>query len=92
MVGKVDYDETRWDTSPRGSRADWIDCTWITRASKSSKGDHMVYIYSEELYSAQEELIQALKFQRESTAARLDWASRHQSRWNRLARNCGCWA
>lgn len=65
MVGKVDYDETKlgYITAWVPGRLDrlYVDYTGV----EVKKGDHMVYIYSEELYSAQEELIQALKYRRE---------------------------
>lgn len=64
MVGKVEYDETKLAhiTAWVSGRLDrlYVDYTGI----EVKQGDHMVYIYSEELYSAQEELIQALKFRR----------------------------
>lgn len=64
MVGKVEYDETKVShiTAWVPGRLDrlYADFTGI----QVNKGDHMVYIYSEELYSIQEELIQALKFQK----------------------------
>lgn len=62
MVGKVDYDETKiaYITAWVSGRLDrlYVDFTGV----EVKKGDHMVYIYSEELYSAQEELTQALKY------------------------------
>ena len=61
MVGKIDYDETRvkYITSWVGGRIDklYVDYTGI----RVSKGDHMVYLYSPELLSAQAELLQAAK-------------------------------
>lgn len=69
MVGKVDYDETKFGyiTAWVPGRLDrlYVDYTGV----QVNKGDHMVYIYSPELYSAQEELIQALKYRtdRQST-------------------------
>jgi Cu(I)/Ag(I) efflux system membrane fusion protein len=67
MVGKVEYDETRLAhiTAWVSGRLDkmYVDYTGV----EVKKGNHMVYIYSEELYAAQEELIQALKFKRERT-------------------------
>ena len=61
MVGKVEYDETKlsYITAWVSGRLDrlYVDFTGI----EVKKGDHLVYIYSEELYAAQEELIQALK-------------------------------
>jgi len=69
MVGKVDYDETKFGyiTAWVPGRLDrlYVDYTGV----KVNKGDHMVYIYSPELYSAQEELIQALKYRREGEPA-----------------------
>ena len=60
MVGKVDYDETRlaYITAWVPGRLDklYVDYTGVP----VRKGDHMVYIYSPELLSAQEELIQAI--------------------------------
>ena len=74
MVGKVDYDETKlgYITAWVAGRLDrlYVDFTGI----EVKKGDHMVYIFSEELYAAQEELIGALKYSRErraNTTARL---------------------
>ncbi|MFC1538045.1 efflux RND transporter periplasmic adaptor subunit [Candidatus Latescibacterota bacterium] len=61
MVGKVAYDETRigYITTWLPGRIDrlFVDYTGIT----VNKGDHLAEIYSPELYTAQEELIQALK-------------------------------
>jgi len=61
MVGKIDYDETRvkYITAWTPGRIDrlYVDYTGIT----VSKGDHMVYLYSPDLLSAQAELIQAVK-------------------------------
>ena len=59
MVGKIEYDETRlahitaW-VSGRLERM-FVDYTGV----EVNKGDHMVQIYSEELYTAQEELLAA---------------------------------
>jgi len=65
MVGKVDYDETKlgYITAWVSGRLDrlYVDYTGV----EVNKGDHMAYIYSEELYSAQQELIQAVRFARE---------------------------
>ncbi|MHC4398943.1 MAG: efflux RND transporter periplasmic adaptor subunit [Planctomycetota bacterium] len=65
MVGKVDYDETKigYITAWVPGRLDrlYVDYTGV----EVRKGDHMVYIYSEQLYSAQQELIQALRFANE---------------------------
>ena len=61
MVGKVEYDETRlaYITAWVPGRLDrlFVDYTGVP----VKKGDHMVYLYSPELLSAQEELIQALE-------------------------------
>ncbi|MEX0789349.1 MAG: efflux RND transporter periplasmic adaptor subunit, partial [Actinomycetota bacterium] len=61
MVGKVEYDETRlahvtaW-VSGRLERL-FVDYTGV----QVNKGDHMVQIYSEQLYTAQQELISATR-------------------------------
>jgi len=59
MVGKVDYDETRLVniTAWVPGRLDrlYVDYTGVP----VNKGDHLVYIYSPELLSAQEEMLQA---------------------------------
>ena len=61
MVGKVEYDETRlgYITARVPGRIDrlYVDYTGIT----VRKGDHLVYFYSPDLISAQQELLQALK-------------------------------
>jgi len=61
MVGKIDYDETRVKniTAWVPGRIDrlYVDFTGIT----VNKGDHMVYLYSPQLISAQAELLQASK-------------------------------
>ena len=61
MVGKIDYDETRLGTITAWipGRLDrlFVDYTGIP----VRKGDHLVSLYSPELLSAQEELLQALK-------------------------------
>ncbi len=68
MVGKVEYDETRLAhiTAWVAGRLDrlFVDFTGI----QVKKGDHMALIYSEELYAAQEELIQALRYARDRSA------------------------
>ncbi|MFW6169390.1 MAG: efflux RND transporter periplasmic adaptor subunit, partial [Planctomycetota bacterium] len=65
MVGKVDYDETKlgYITARVSGRLDrlYVDYTGI----EVQEGDHMAYVYSEELYGAQQELIQAVRFSRE---------------------------
>ncbi len=64
MVGKVEYDETRLAqiTAWVPGRIDrlYVDYTGIS----VRKGDHMVYLYSPELVSAQEELLQAMETER----------------------------
>ncbi len=61
MAGKIDYDETRVKhiTAWVPGRIDrlYVDFT----GTQVSKGDHMVYLYSPELLSAQAELLQAVK-------------------------------
>lgn len=61
MVGKVAYDETRtrYLTAWVPGRLDrlFVDYTGV----KVRKGDHMVEIYSPELYSAQQELLLAIR-------------------------------
>ena len=65
MVGKVAYDETRlaYITAWVPGRLDrlFVDYTGIT----VKKNDHMVYLYSPELLSAQEEVLQALQLVRD---------------------------
>ena len=61
MVGKVEYDETRlaYITAWVPGRLDrlFVDYTGVP----VRKGDHLVYLYSPELLSAQAELLQALR-------------------------------
>ena len=61
MVGKVDYDETRMKhiTAWVAGRIDrlYVDFT----GTRVIKGDHMVYLYSPQLISAQAEFLQAVK-------------------------------
>ena len=61
MVGKIEYDETRlaYLTAWVPGRLDrlYVDYTGVL----VNKGDHMVYLYSPELISAQEELLQAIE-------------------------------
>jgi Cu(I)/Ag(I) efflux system membrane fusion protein len=69
MVGKVDYDESRvkeiaaW-VPGRIDRL-YVDFTGIL----VRKGDHMVYLYSPELLSAQAELLQAVKAVQQTSGA-----------------------
>lgn len=64
MVGKVAFDETRMSylTARVGGRLDrlFVDYTGV----KVREGDHMVEIYSPELYVAQQELLQAIETDR----------------------------
>lgn len=64
MVGKVDYDETRlkYITAWVPGRLDRLYVDYTGAIVK--EGHHLVYLYSEEVYAVQEELIQALKFNR----------------------------
>ncbi|MCL4204221.1 MAG: efflux RND transporter periplasmic adaptor subunit [Pirellulaceae bacterium] len=68
MVGRVDYDETKlgYITAWVPGRLDrlYVDFTGI----EVKKGDHLASLYSEQLYSIQEELIQALKYRSERPA------------------------
>ena len=70
MVGKVEYDETRLAhiTAWVSGRLDrlYVDYTGV----QVNKGDHMAYIFSEELYGVQEELITAIRFYRENPSQR----------------------
>jgi len=65
MVGKVEFDETRLRriAARIPGRIDrlYVDYTGI----EVRQGDHLVHLYSPELYSAQQELIQALRSQRQ---------------------------
>ena len=64
MVGKVDYDESRikYITAWVPGRIDrlYVDFTGI----QVVKGDHMVYLYSPQLISAQAELLQSAEAQK----------------------------
>ncbi len=70
MVGKVDYDETRLAhiTAWVSGRLDrlFVDYTGV----EVKKGDHMVSIYSEGLYTAQVELISATQSNVERSTSR----------------------
>lgn len=61
MTGKIDYDETRLATIsawvPGRLERLFVDYTGVT----VNQGDHLVELYSPDLYSAQEELLQARK-------------------------------
>jgi multidrug resistance efflux pump len=62
MVGKVGYNESNlgYITAWVSGRLDRLYADYSGMEVK--KGDHMASIYSEELYTTQEELIQALKY------------------------------
>lgn len=66
MVGKVAFDETRlgYITAWVNGRLDrlFVNFTGV----EIKKGDHTALIYSEELYAAQEELLQALHYAQSS--------------------------
>jgi Cu(I)/Ag(I) efflux system membrane fusion protein len=64
MVGKVDYDETKVKriTAWVGGRLEELYVNFTGVPVK--EGDHMVLIYSPELYQGQTELIQAIKFKK----------------------------
>jgi len=70
MVGKIEYDETRlahitaW--VPGRLKRMFVDFTGI----EVKKGDHMVQIYSESLYTAQEELLAVTKRDRPPSSSR----------------------
>ena len=68
MVGKVEVDETRlgYITARMAGRIDrlWVNYTGV----RVKKGDPMVGLYSPELLSAQEELLQATRAASRSTA------------------------
>ncbi|MBN2133615.1 MAG: efflux RND transporter periplasmic adaptor subunit [Sedimentisphaerales bacterium] len=76
MVGKVDYDETRVKhiTAWVGGRLDrlYVDFTGIS----VSEGDHLVYLYSPELISAQAELLQAARAARNVADGASEYLSR----------------
>ena len=69
MVGKVDYDETKLAsiTAWVPGRLDrlYVDYTGVP----VRRGDHMVYLYSPEVLSAQEELLQAIRAVKELGAS-----------------------
>ena len=92
MVGKVEYDETKlaYLTAWVPGRLDrlYVDYTGV----EVKKGDHMVYLYSPELFAAQEELLQAinaantldesgLDIIRETTLATVEAARERLRRW-----------
>ena len=72
MVGKVDYDETRLKdvTAWIGGRIDRLYVDF--EGTRVIKGDHMFYLYSPDLISAQAEYLQAIKAAKNSTEATSD--------------------
>lgn len=70
MVGKVEYDQTRLAhiTAWVSGRLDRLFVEFEGVEVKA--GDHMAYIYSEELYTAQEELVSALKLEADQSLSR----------------------
>lgn len=72
MVGKVGYDETHiaYIAAHVPGRLDrlYVDYTWVP----VQKGDHLADIYSPELFSAQEELLQAIAASRSMEASDLE--------------------
>jgi len=76
LVGKVQYDETRvkYITAWVAGRLDrlYVDFTGTT----VRKGDHLVYLYSPELISAQAELLQGVKASRNAAETTSDYLAR----------------
>ena len=72
LVGKVDYDETRFGyiTAWLPGRLDrlYVDYTGVP----VKKGDHMVLLYSPQLLAAQEELLQAIRAVKEIENSRIE--------------------
>ena len=72
LTGKIDYDETRSAaiTARFPGRLDrlFVDYTGI----RVREGDHLVEIYSPELLSAEEELLQAIRAQEATSGSRAD--------------------
>jgi len=70
MVGKIEYDQTRLAhiTAWVSGRLDrlFVDYEGV----EVKKGDHMAYIYSEELYTAQEELLTAIESKADRPSSR----------------------
>lgn len=70
MVGKVKYDETRLSTITARIPGR-LDRLYVDYAGMPVKtGDHLVYLYSPELITAQQELLQALKSSRKYSGAK----------------------
>lgn len=70
MVGKVEYDQTRLAhiTAWVSGRLDRLFVEF--EGVEVKEGDHMAYIYSEELYTAQEELVSALQSRADRPSSR----------------------
>lgn len=70
MVGKIEYDRTRLAhiTAWVAGRLDRLFVEF--EGVEVKEGDHMAYIYSEELYTAQEELVSALQSKAERPSSR----------------------
>jgi len=70
MVGKVEYDRTRLAhiTAWVDGRLDRMFVEF--EGVEVKEGDHMAYIYSEELYTAQEELVSALQSKADRPSSR----------------------
>ncbi|QEG01509.1 Cation efflux system protein CusB precursor [Stieleria maiorica] len=70
MVGKIEYDRTRLAhiTAWVAGRLDRLFVEF--EGVEVNKGDHMAYIYSEELYTAQEELVAAQQSKADRPASR----------------------
>lgn len=72
MVGKVEYDETRLATITAWvpGRLDrlFVDYTGVP----VRKGDHLVYMYSPEVLTAQQELLQAIKAVKQLAESKID--------------------
>jgi Cu(I)/Ag(I) efflux system membrane fusion protein len=81
MVGKIDYDETRlgYITAWVPGRLErlFVDYTGIP----VNKGDHLVYLYSPELATAQTELLQALERTKSAADGENTLVNRRAAKW-----------
>ena len=81
MVGKIDYDETRlgYITAWVPGRLDrlYVDYTGVP----VKKGDHMVYLYSPELATAQTELLEALRRIKPSETGEISQTNQRAAAW-----------
>ena len=81
MVGKIDYDETRlgYITAWVPGRVDrlYVDYTGVP----VHKGDHMVYLYSPELATAQTELLEALQRTKPSEPGKRSLLNERAAAW-----------